>query len=81
MVGREIVRTALLVAAFNDLNILADNIQNAYLNAETKEKIFFYARDEWRSNRGRIIVIRIAIYGLKSSYLMWRNHLYDVIGN
>ena len=81
MVGREIVRTDLLVAAFNDLNILADNIQNAYLNAETNEKIFFYDRDKWRSNRGRIIIIRIAPYGLKSSDLMWRNHLYDVIGN
>ena len=81
VVGRETVRIAFLVAALNDLNIFSGNIQNAYLNAETKEKIFFYAGDEWRSNRGRILVIRRALYGLKFSALMWRNHLSDVIGN
>ena len=69
------------MAALNELNILAGYIQNAYLNAETKEKIFFYAGDEWRSERGRIIVIRISLYGLKSSAIMLRNHLSDVIVN
>ena len=69
------------MAALNDLNILDGDIQNAYLNAETKEKIFFYARDKWCSNRGRIMFIRRALYGWKSSALMWRNHISDVIGN
>ena len=63
VVGQETVRISFLVAALNDLNILAVDIQNAYLNPETKEKIFFYAGDEWRSNRGRIIVIRRALTG------------------
>ena len=80
VVGRDTVTMSFLVAALNDLNILADNIQNAYLNAETKENIFFYSGDEWRSNRGRIIVIRRALYRMKSSALMWRNHLSGVIG-
>ena len=81
VIGRETVRIAFLVAALKDLNILAGDIHNSYLNSETKEKIVFYAGDEWRSNRGRILVIRRALYGLKSSALMWRNHLSDVIGN
>ena len=43
VVGRETVRVAFLVAALNDLKVLAKDIQNAYLNAFTKEKIYFKA--------------------------------------
>ena len=58
VVGQETFRIEFLVTAINDRNILAVDIYNAYLNAETKENIFFYSGDEWRSNRGRILVIR-----------------------
>ena len=81
VVGREAVRIALLVAALNYLKILAGDIQNAYLSAFTKEKIYFRASDEWKADKGKIIVITRALYGLKSSALMWQNHLADIIGN
>ena len=81
VVGRETVRIAFLLAALNDLKVLAGDIQNAYLNAYTKEKIYFRAGNEWKSNKGRVIVITRALYGLKSSALMWRNHLADILGN
>ena len=75
------MRIAFLLAALNDLRILAGDIQNAYLNAYTKEKIYFRAGNEWKSDKGRVIVITRALYGLKSSALMWRNHLADILGN
>ena len=81
VVSRETVRIAFLIAALNNLKILAGDIQNAYLNADTKEKIFFRAGDEWKHDKGKVIIITRALYGLKSSALMWRNHLADVIGN
>ena len=81
VVGRETVRIAYLIASLNDLKILAGNIQNAYLNAHTKEKIFFYAGDEWKGSKGRVVIITRALYGLKSSVLIWRNHLADILGN
>ena len=37
VVGRKTVRIAFLVAALNDLDVLAGDIQNAYLNAPTEE--------------------------------------------
>ena len=74
-VGRETVRIALLVAALNDLKILAGDIQHAYLNAFTKEN------NEWKADKGKFIVITRALYDLKSSALMWRNHLAAIIGN
>ena len=81
VVSWDSVRIAFLIAALNDLNILAGDIQNAYLHAGTKEKLFFYAGDEWKSDKDKVVVIVRALYGLKSSALMWRNHLAEVLGN
>ena len=39
VVSRESVRIAFLIAALNNLDILAGDIQNAYLNAPTSEKL------------------------------------------
>ena len=81
VVNHKTVRIAFLIAALNDLKFLAGNMQNAYLNEYTKEKIYFRAGNEWKYNKGRVIIITRALYGLKSSALMWRNHLANVIGN
>ena len=81
VISRENIIIAFLIAALNDLKILAGDIQNVYLNTYTKEKIYFRAGNEWKYNKGRIIIITRELYGLKSSALMWRNHLADVIGN
>ena len=81
VVGRESVRIAFLVAALNNLNILAGDIQNAYLNAPTEEKLFFYAGKDFKADEGKPVLIVRALYGLKSSALAWRNHLSDVIAN
>jgi hypothetical protein len=39
VVSRDSVRLAFLIAALNELEILSADIQNAYLNATTKERI------------------------------------------
>ena len=46
VVSRESVRLAFLAAALNDIDILAADIQNAYLEAFTKEKV--YSQDHLR---------------------------------
>ena len=81
VVSHKTVRIAFLIAALNDLRILAGDIQNAYLNAHLKERIYFMACNEWKHNKGRVIIINRALYGLKFAALMWRNHLPDVIGD
>ena len=47
VVSRESVRIVLTIAALNGLDILACDIQNAYLNAECREKIYTIAGDEF----------------------------------
>ena len=39
VVSRESVRIAFLIAALNELEVWAIDIQNVYLNATTKEKV------------------------------------------
>ena len=65
-VSLEVVSIDFLVSALNDIDILVGDIQNTYLNAETKEKIFFYTRDKWKSDQGKVVVIVRDLYGLKS---------------
>ena len=76
VVTKESVRIILTIAALNDLDILAADIQNAYLNAPTKEKVWARAGLEFgASNVGRVIIIIRAWYGLKSSGARWHDHI------
>ena len=73
VVTRESVRIAFLVAALNDLHIEAADVTNAYLWADCREKIYFIAGPEFGDMRGRVLIIRKALYGLKSSGAAWRS--------
>jgi hypothetical protein len=76
VVSRDSVRIAFIIAALNDLEILAADVQNAYLNAETKEKVYTIAGLEFGpENVGRPVMIVRALYGLKSSGARWRDHM------
>ena len=69
------------MAALNNLDSLADDIQSAFLEDPTKEKIFFYAGGEWKSDKDKVIIVVKALYGLKSSALQFRNCLDETLGN
>ena len=61
------VRIALTLAALNGLDVLVCDIQNAYLTAQIREKIWTVAGPEFGSDTGKIFIIKMALYGLKSS--------------
>ena len=79
--SRETVRLAFLLAAMNNLNMLAADIGNAYLNAPYKEKVHVTVGPELfgEENAGKTAVIVRALYGLRSAGSSWRSHLSDVI--
>jgi len=79
VVSRESVRLSLLVAALNDVEILSCDIQNAYLTAPCKEKIYCRAGSEFGSEAGKIMIVKMALYGLKSSSAAFRSKLAGVI--
>jgi len=72
VVSRDSVRLAFLLAALNQLEVMACDIGNAYLNAPCREKIWFVAGTEFGSRQGTVIKIVRALYGLKTSGASWR---------
>ena len=74
VVSGESIRIGFLVAALNGLDVLAADIQNAYLNAPTEEKVWFRAGPEWGAHAGKPVLIFRVLYGLKSSRQAWRSH-------
>ena len=56
---------------------MACDIQNAYLTAECREKIWTRAGPEFGSENGSIMVVRKALYGLKGSGAAFRDHLVE----
>jgi Reverse transcriptase (RNA-dependent DNA polymerase) len=67
VVSRDSVHLAFLIAALNDLEILACDVGNAYLNAPCREKVWFVAGPEFGSRQGMVVKVVRALYGLKSS--------------
>ena len=75
------MRIALTLGALNDLKILACDIQNIYLTANCREKIYTIAGPEFGSEADCVMIIRKALYGLKSSGAVFRAHLANTIQN
>ena len=76
VVSRESVRIAFLLASLLNLQALAADIGNAYINAPCREKIWCEAGPEFGSDlQGTVLIIERALYGLKSSAAAWRNML------
>ena len=67
VVTRDSVRIAFTIAALNDLDINACDIQNAYITAENREKRWAKAGPEFGSNQGSIYLVVRALYGLRSA--------------
>jgi len=64
------------LATLNDLSILSADVQNAYLNAPTKERVYTTAGPEFGPSRmGKPVLIVRALYGLKSSGARWHDHM------
>ena len=79
VVSRDSVRIALTIAALNDLKVMACDIQNAYLTADCREKIWTIAGPEFGSEAGTIFIIKKALYGLKSAGAAFRSLLADTL--
>ena len=82
VVSRETVRIAFTYAALNELDVLAADIQNAYLTAPTSEDFFIVCGPEFGSeNIGRKAIVKRALYGTKSAGRDFRNHLRDCMSH
>eukprot|EP00980_Cylindrotheca_fusiformis_P001039 scaffold282_cov121-Cylindrotheca_fusiformis.AAC.1 len=75
VVSRDSVRLMLLVAALNGLDVQGADIQNAYLNAPNREKVWIRAGPEFGDDEGKCFIVTKALYGLKSAGSSFRAFL------
>ena len=77
VVSRDTVRIVLTLAALNDLQVKASDVQNAYLTAPCKEKVWTTLGPEIGPDQRRKALIMQALYGLKSAGASFRRHILD----
>ena len=71
VVSTRSLRLSMFLAKLHNMKVWGTDIGNAYLEATTKEKIYFVVGPEFEELQGLILVIHKALYGLKSSCLRW----------
>jgi len=76
------VRIVIFLAELNELETWQTDVGNAYLEANTKEKVYVIAGPEFGDElEGHLFVIVKALYGLKSSGLRWHERFAAVLDN
>lgn len=73
------LRMMIFLAELNGLQIWATDIGNAYLEAETAEKLAIIAGLEFGPLQGHTLIIFKALYGLRTSGLRWHERLSAVL--
>ena len=73
------LRIIVLLAELNGLKLTQADIGNAYLEAYTKEKIYIIAGPEFGDKAGHTLLIRKALYGLRTSGARFHERLADTL--
>ena len=73
------LRMVIFIAELNDLKLWTTDVGNAYLEAYTEEKLFIIGGPEFQSRNGHTMIIRKALYGLRSSGLMWWDRCSEIL--
>ena len=75
VVTRETVRIALTLAALNVLEVKVGDVENTYITAPVREKIWTVLNPKHGEDLGKKSIIVRALYDLKSSGAAFRAHL------
>jgi Reverse transcriptase (RNA-dependent DNA polymerase) len=63
------LRLIIFIAELNKLQLWGADVSSAYLEATTKEKVYFIAGGEFGEKEGNTLMVEKALYGLRSSGL------------
>ena len=81
VVSRDSVRILLTIAALNDLEVLGADVQNAFLTAPNREKVWMIAGPEFGADEGKTYLIVRALYGLKSASFSFRSFMAEKLAD
>ena len=69
----------IFLAELNKMELVAADVSNAYLEAETREKVYIIGGLGFGELEGCTLIIFKALHGLKSSGKRWHEKLYDTL--
>ena len=69
----------IFLAKLNGITLFQADVGNAYLEAKTKEKVYFTANAGFGNQEGHTLIILKALYGLRTSGLHWHEHFADTL--
>ena len=75
------LRAMIFIAELNGLQVWGTDIGNAYLEANTLEKVCITAGPEFEKLQGHTLIVVKALYGLRSSGLRWHERFSDCMRN
>ena len=75
------IRILETIAMNEGMSFVTGDISNAFVQADTKEKIYSVAGPEFGEKEGSIVLIKKALYGLATSARQWSLTLGDAIKN
>ena len=67
VVSQDSERICVTIAALNDIHVLSADTENAYLSAPCCEQVWMRIGPEFGNYEGKVLIIRKAFYGPKSS--------------
>ena len=73
------IRMVLLYGELNGLKMMIGDVSSAYLMAKTHEKVFFITGPEFGADKGKIMIVSKALYGLKSSGRRYHDFMFDTM--
>ena len=73
------LRLVVFLAELNGLLIWGTDVGNAYLEAQTRERVCIIAGPEFGPREGHLLLIHKALYGLRSSGLRWHERFADTL--
>ena len=79
VVSRDSIRIALTIEVLNDLDVLACDIQNNYISAHRRERVWVVAGIEFGSEAGNNMLAGNDLYGLNSSGAALRAFLAETL--
>ena len=80
VVGMENIKILLFIAVYNNLQVRMADVTCAYLQADTREKIYTIAGMEWGPKiSGCTLILVKSIYGLRTSGARWYERLAEVL--
>ena len=79
VVSRDSVRIELTIYDFSGLKMLACDIQNGLLTAKCRKKCYTRAGPEFGSDQGKLMLITLALYGLRTSIAIFWSYLADTL--